>query len=403
MPRKSSKKAMAAFDAETSPEYDPMAKRRPWSADEDEHLKQLVGEHGIKSWAAIATRLRDRNGKQCRERWRNHLRPQLFKGEWTPEEDQEIWDRVQEMGTKWAQISEQYMPSRTDNDIKNRWNSIIRKAHAPGGREWEVAENEMRALFLGSASRTQSRKNLGGNDRRRPRASGDAKKTSKLPKPSPESPSPPAPGRKLFDSPLGVGTDGEKVHTPGSSRSQLANAVEVQLVTTEDVHDVLLEGEISAETFDVEAFLPESYAAGTLSALSSPVSATNRAAPPSPTHMPQLLRFRADERMWRAVHAVQAPRHHVVRRGPGVPVSDCLGPANVRLTRAGTLRSERVVKSRRTVGGPLDHDPNILVSGIGHCSMHLENCPKPCCFKLRADAGEVIRKTVVRWPSTALP
>ena len=335
---------MAAFDAETSPEYDPMAKRRPWSADEDEHLKQLVGEQlvgdaGIKSWAAIATRLRDRNGKQCRERWRNHLRPQLFKGEWTPEEDQEIWDRVQEMGTKWAQISEQYMPSRTDNDIKNRWNSIIRKAHAPGGREWEVAENEMRALFLGSASRTQSRKNLGGNDRRRPRASGDAKKTSKLPKPSPESPSPPAPGRKLFDSPLGVGTDGEKVHTPGSSRSQLANAVEVQLVTTEDVHDVLLEGEISAETFDVEALLPESYAAGTLSALSSPVSATNRAAPPSPTHMPQLLRFRADERMWRAVHAVQAPRHHVVRRGPGVPVSDRLGPANVRLTRGRALLS----------------------------------------------------------------
>ena len=94
--------------------------------------------------------------------------------------------------------------------------------------------------------------------------------------PSPESPSPPAPGRKLFDSPLGVDTDGEEVHTPAPSRSQLANAVEVQLVTTEDVHDVLLEGEISADTFDVEAFLPESYAAGTLSALSSPVSAAKR-------------------------------------------------------------------------------------------------------------------------------
>jgi len=76
------------------------------------------------------------------------LRPQLFKGEWTPEEDQEIWDRVQEMGTKWAQISEQYMPSRTDNDIKNRWNSIIRKAHAPGGREWEAAENEMQCTHF---------------------------------------------------------------------------------------------------------------------------------------------------------------------------------------------------------------------------------------------------------------
>ena len=279
--------AIAVVDHD-SPDYDPTAKRRPWSTDEDEHLKQLVGEHGIKSWAAIATRLRDRNGKQCRERWRNHLRPQLFKGEWTPEEDQEIWDRVQEMGTKWAQISEQYMPSRTDNDIKNRWNSIIRKSHAPGGREWDAAENETRALFLGSASRTQSRKNPGGNDRRRPRPSGGDTKKSKLPKPSaePESPSPPAPGRKLFDSPLGVGDDGEEepLHTPGPSRSELAEAVEVQLVSTEDVRDVLLEGEISAETFDVEAFLPDNYAAGSISALSSPVRDAARRPPHGHAH-----------------------------------------------------------------------------------------------------------------------
>merc|ERR1740136_306981 len=94
--------------------------------------------------------------------------------------------------------------------------------------------------FLVAPSRTQSRKNLGGIDRRRLRASGEAKKTSKLPKPSPESPSPPAPGRELFDSPLGVGTDGEEVRTPAPSRPQLADAVEVQLVTAEDVHDVLL-------------------------------------------------------------------------------------------------------------------------------------------------------------------
>ncbi|EOD27550.1 hypothetical protein EMIHUDRAFT_58392, partial [Emiliania huxleyi CCMP1516] len=58
--------------------------------------------------------------KQCRERWRNHLRPELNKGDWTVEED--------EFSTKWAQISELYMPLRTDNDIKNRWNSIVRKS-----------------------------------------------------------------------------------------------------------------------------------------------------------------------------------------------------------------------------------------------------------------------------------
>ena len=135
------------FDVQ-DPEEAPL-KRRPWAADEDEHLKMLVDEHGVKSWAHIATYLHMRNGKQCRERWRNHLRPQLHKGEWSVDEDTEIWTRVQEMGTKWAQISELYMPNRTDNDIKNRWNSIIRKSHAPGGREWTAEETDLRNQFLG--------------------------------------------------------------------------------------------------------------------------------------------------------------------------------------------------------------------------------------------------------------
>ena len=81
------------------------AKRRPWNTDEDEHLRQLVEVYGIKSWAQIATRLNNRNGKQCRERWRNHLRPELNKGDWSAQEDIDIWERVQEMGTKWAQVS----------------------------------------------------------------------------------------------------------------------------------------------------------------------------------------------------------------------------------------------------------------------------------------------------------
>ena len=90
----------------------------------------------MKAWAKIAQFLHMRNGKQCRERYRNHLRPELCKGEWSVEEDTEIWNRVREVGTKWAAISELFMPTRTDNDIKNRWNSIIRKPKAPGGREW---------------------------------------------------------------------------------------------------------------------------------------------------------------------------------------------------------------------------------------------------------------------------
>ena len=105
-------------DAPVDDDEGPPVKRRPWGPEEDEHLRQLVDQYGIKSWALIATNLSNRNGKQCRERWRNHLRPQLNKGDWSAQEDVDIWDHVR----RWApreQISEMHMPQRTDNDIKN--------------------------------------------------------------------------------------------------------------------------------------------------------------------------------------------------------------------------------------------------------------------------------------------
>jgi len=60
---------------------DAPAKRRPWGLEEDEQLRKLVDLYGINSWAAIATNLSNRSGKQCRERWRNHLRPKPNKGD----------------------------------------------------------------------------------------------------------------------------------------------------------------------------------------------------------------------------------------------------------------------------------------------------------------------------------
>jgi len=73
---------------------------------------------------------------------------QLNKSEWTPEEDQDIWNGVTEMGRRWAQIRKQYMPNRSDRDIGRRWDVIIQKPHAPSGREWDAAELEMRASYL---------------------------------------------------------------------------------------------------------------------------------------------------------------------------------------------------------------------------------------------------------------
>ena len=66
--------------------------RKPWSSDEDGRLRSLVSGHGIQQWALVASQMPGRNGKQCRERWHNHLDGTVNKAEWTEEEDQALLD-----------------------------------------------------------------------------------------------------------------------------------------------------------------------------------------------------------------------------------------------------------------------------------------------------------------------
>jgi len=77
----------------------------PWTPEEDALVKTLVATHGPKKWSLISLSLPGRVGKQCRERWHNHLNPKILRGEWTLEEDKMIINYCCTKGNKWAEIS----------------------------------------------------------------------------------------------------------------------------------------------------------------------------------------------------------------------------------------------------------------------------------------------------------
>jgi len=136
---KSPSECKKRWKSSLSPSSIKVTQRKKWTPEEDERLLVLVKKYGSKNWKIIASHLKERLPKQCRERYINHLDPAIVKGRLTEKEWKVVLEAQKEMGNRWSEIAK-LLPGRTPNQIKNHWHALSRKTNKRKRSEYENEE-----------------------------------------------------------------------------------------------------------------------------------------------------------------------------------------------------------------------------------------------------------------------
>ncbi|KAI4331293.1 hypothetical protein MLD38_029491 [Melastoma candidum] len=119
--------AMAVVEEKSAFPIAKQLNRGAWTPEEDKKLAEVIAVHGAKRWRAVAAKAGlKRCGKSCRLRWMNYLRPNIKRGNITDQEEDLILRLHKLLGNRWSLIAGR-LPGRTDNEIKNYWNSHLSK------------------------------------------------------------------------------------------------------------------------------------------------------------------------------------------------------------------------------------------------------------------------------------